>query len=199
MRHLYLTTRSPYARKVWLTLLHKGLPVELCVEDLGARSAGFVAASPIGKVPVLVDDDGTTVCDSTVICEYLEDRYPDPPTSLPGWQGRLAVRELDELGDSLSDQAIAAFFARQAGDEAAAERALRRAQRLLEALEHRVPEAAGEPLLGRWTWADGAVHSALGYTTLRLGPGWRAEHPRLAAWADRMDETPAGALTIPRV
>lgn len=199
MRRLYCTLRSPYARKVQLVLLHKGLDVELVVEDLARRSEAFVRVTPHGKVPVLVEDDGTVVCDSTVICEYLEDRHPTPPARGDGWQARLAVRELEELGDSLADQAIATFFGRQEGNVARAEKAERVATRLLETLEQKAATAPGPDLLGAWTYADAAVLSALGYWTLRLGDAWRADHPALAAWYDRADATPHGVATRPRL
>lgn len=196
MRRLFLTHRSPYARKVWLTLLHKRLPVELVVVDLAARSAEFTTLSPLGKVPVLVDDDGTVVCDSTVICEYLEDRYPGVPLRPEGWEGRLALRELEELADSLADQAIAIFFGRQKGDSAAVEKAERVAGRILDALETSVPPE-GRPFLGSWSYADAGVLSAVGYLEFRLGRGWREGHPALAAWVDAADQAPDAVLTRP--
>lgn len=196
MRRLFLTHRSPYARKVWMTLLHKRLPVQLEVVDLADRSAEFVALSPMGKVPVLVDEDGTVVCDSTVICEYLEDRYTGVPMRPEGWEGRLALRELEELADSLSDQAIAIFFGRQKGDTAAVAKAERVAERLLDTLEASAPPE-GRPFLGGWTYADAGVLSALGYFQFRLGEGWRQGRPNLAAWFDVVDQHEVAVATRP--
>lgn len=196
MRRLYYTARSPYARKVWLLLLHKQLPFELITVDLANRSPEFVGLNPHGKVPVFVDEDGTVVVDSTVICEYLEDRYP---TGTAGdWRTRLAVRELEELGDSLGDQAIAAFFGRQEGHTARADKAERVAARLMDTLEERAP-ADGAPFLGTWTYADAAVLSALGYWRLRLGEGWREGRPRLSAWVDAVEAQPDSVTTRPRL
>jgi len=196
MRRLFLTHRSPYARKVWLVLLRKSLPVDLVVVDLANRSPEFVAISPIGKVPVLVDDDGTVVCDSTVICEYLEDRYTHVPTRPDDWEGRLAVRELEELGDSLADQAIAIFFGSQNGQPT--EKARGVAQRILASLETAAPGDGG-PFCGAWSYADAAVLSALGYWTFRLGDDWRATFPNLAAWNDAQDAHPEAVATRPRM
>lgn len=196
MRRLFLTHRSPYARKVWLTLLHKRLPVELQVVDLANRSAEFTALSPLGKVPVLVDEDGTVVCDSTVICEYLEDRYVGVPLRPEGWEGRLALRELEELSDSLADQAVAIFFGRQRGDTAAVDKAERVAARVLDTLESSVPPE-GRPLLGTWSYADAGLLSAIGYVEFRLGRGWREGHPNLAAWFDLADQEPHAVATRP--
>lgn len=192
MRRVYLTHRSPYARKVTLQLLRRGLAFDEVVVDLANRSPDFVAISPIGKVPVLADDDGTVVFDSTVICEYLADRYGDDVT---GWGARLARRQLDELGDGVADQAIAIFFGQQGG--ASIEKAERVAARLLAALDAAAP-APGSPFGATWTWGDDAVFAALGYWNFRLGDGWRESHPRLAAWVDAVDATPEATRTRPR-
>lgn len=197
-RKLFVTLRSPFSRKVWICLIEKGLAVEPVVVDLAARSPEFVAVSPIGKVPVLVDEDGTVVVDSTVICEYLEDRYPQPSLAAPTWQGRLAVRQLDEYGDSLAESAIALYVGRQQGDAEAATKAAAGMARLLGALEERA-SADGTPLCGRFSWADAAVLSALGYAGFRLGDGWREGHPKLAAWFDVMDRRASAAGTRPRL
>lgn len=192
MRRIYLTHRSPFARKVTLQLLRRGLPFDEVLVDLANRTPEFVAISPIGKVPVLVDDDGTVVLDSTVICEYLADRYGDDVT---GWQAHLARRQLDELGDSLADQAIAMFFGRQNG--ANVDKAERVAGRVLDALEAMAP-APGASFGATWTWGDDAVFAALGYWNFRLGDSWRAGHPRLATWVDAVDATPEAERTRPR-
>lgn len=195
MRSLYLTLRSPYARKVQMLLAELGLAYTPVVVDLAHRTPEFDAVNPHGKVPALVDEDGTVVVDSTVICEYLLDRYGTRPE---GWRERLALRELDELGDGLADQAIAAFFGRQEGNTARADKAERVGGRLLATLDDRV-NADGAPLLGAWSYGDGAIVAALGYWTLRLGDGWRDGHPRLAAWFDAMDQRPGAVATRPRL
>lgn len=193
-RRLFLTPRSPYARKVRITLLEKGLPFETTWVDFAARTPDFMAISPLGKVPAFVDEDGTTVFDSTVIAEYLEDRYPDPPFLGKTWAERLANRALDELGDTVADQAVATWQARSRNDAAGEERALGLAKKALTELQRRAQE-------GRWPAAfglgDAAVLSALGYFELRLGrevlEGYPEVLKRAAGWAER----PSVAETAP--
>jgi glutathione S-transferase/RNA polymerase-associated protein len=70
---------SPYAQKVKLALIEKGIPFETAMPDLlSGGDAAFRAASPRLEVPALVDGDAT-VFDSTIILEYLEDKWPTPP------------------------------------------------------------------------------------------------------------------------
>lgn len=70
---------SPYARKVRIALYEKEVPFERVRALHGdCNRTDFVEVNPRAEVPALVD--GTfSLYDSTVICEYLEDRYPEPP------------------------------------------------------------------------------------------------------------------------
>lgn len=76
MRTLYHLPLSPYCRKVRVALKEKGLDVELEVEKVWERRPEFLALNPAGLVPVLIEEDGDPICDSSVICEYLEEVYP---------------------------------------------------------------------------------------------------------------------------
>ena len=66
---------SNYHNKVKLALLEKGLAFQ---EELVWAGATDRSASPLGKVPYLKTDDGA-LCESTVILEYLEGKYPQHP------------------------------------------------------------------------------------------------------------------------
>ena len=76
MRTLYHLALSPFSRKVRVVLREKNLDFELKVEKVWERRPEFLAMNPAGTVPVLVDDKGTTIAESGVICEYLEEVYP---------------------------------------------------------------------------------------------------------------------------
>jgi glutathione S-transferase len=76
-RVLYQLWLSPFCRKVRLALAEKKLDVELKVEKVWERRRDFLKMNPAGEVPVLVDEDGTVVCDSQTIVHYLDDKYPE--------------------------------------------------------------------------------------------------------------------------
>ena len=78
MVRLFHVPLSPFCRKVRLSLAEKRLEVELVEERYWERDADFLRRNPAGKVPVLKIDD-LTLSESTAICEYIEERYPDPP------------------------------------------------------------------------------------------------------------------------
>jgi glutathione S-transferase len=90
---------SPYVRKVLVVLDLKGLRYEIdpIVPFLGDDR--FSQLSPLRRIPVLVDDR-VTLTDSTVICEYLEDRYPDPPLFPADAVSRARARWLEEFADT---------------------------------------------------------------------------------------------------
>ena len=79
MRTLYHQWLCPFSRKVRIALNEKRLEFQLRAEPTHHRREEFLALNPAAQVPVLVDEDGTVVADSSVICEYLDERYDDPP------------------------------------------------------------------------------------------------------------------------
>jgi glutathione S-transferase len=81
MIKLYDFLPCPFGQKVRIVLAEKGLTYDLAQVDISKgenRHQDFFRLNPFGKVPVLVDDDAT-IYDSTIINEYLEDEYPEPP------------------------------------------------------------------------------------------------------------------------
>ncbi len=94
MRTLYHLPLSPFSRKVRLALREKGLDFDLKIETVWKRRADYLALNPAGQVPVLVEADGTTVADSGVICEYLEEVYPETPLNAASAERRAEVRRL---------------------------------------------------------------------------------------------------------
>ncbi|HEY6870927.1 MAG TPA: glutathione S-transferase family protein [Novosphingobium sp.] len=90
---LYALTLSPYAARVRLALRLKGLAYD---QELppggGTRTPEYLAINPIGKLPVLVTDEGLTIAESETIIDYLEDRYPEPPLLPAGDAARAQMR-----------------------------------------------------------------------------------------------------------
>jgi glutathione S-transferase len=96
---LYDAARCPFCARVRLVLAEKGLEWETVEIDLSDRPAWLYELNPLGKVPVL--DHGFVLPESSVIMEFLEDRYPEPAL-LPDCpkeraRARLAVFRFDEL------------------------------------------------------------------------------------------------------
>jgi glutathione S-transferase len=94
MRVLYHLPLSPYARKVRLVLAEKRLPFELRLEKVWERRPEYLDLNPAGTVPTLVEDHGLVIPDSAVICEYLEEAYPDGSLLGRTLAERIEVRRL---------------------------------------------------------------------------------------------------------
>lgn len=96
---------SPYAQKCKIALYEKGIEFEARTPDLlaGPAQDDFLAANPRAEVPALVDDDGTAVFDSTIILEYLEDRWPEPPLLPRTPRERARVRMIEDVVDTHYD------------------------------------------------------------------------------------------------
>lgn len=190
-RTLYMTPLSPFARKVRVLLLEKHQRFEEEPVSFEAPSPSFKARSPLGKVPLLVDGD-VVIFDSTVIAEYIEDRYPDPPMLGSGYSERLLHRELEELADTVADQAVSLY--RKRGEPAWAEQQMGLALRALDELAQDAATASLDFGLGQT-----AVVCALDYAALRLGPDALSGVPKLLQWAGTISLRESLQATKPAV
>jgi glutathione S-transferase len=84
---------SNYVNKVRIAVLEKGVPFELDPSCKPSQKEDFLARTPLGKVP-FADIDGAQLCESQVICEFLEDAYPQKPLYPRDPLERARVREL---------------------------------------------------------------------------------------------------------
>src|ERR1022692_2999556 len=95
------TLRSTHASKTKIVLEEKGLPYRienLPSGNLWKKPPEMLARHPLGKVPY-IEDDGRTFFDSTVIGEYLEERYPKPALMPSDVIARAQVREAENFAD----------------------------------------------------------------------------------------------------
>jgi len=104
MIKLYDFLSCPFGQKVRIVLAEKALTYDLVNVDLSQhenRKPDFLRLNPFGRVPVLVDDD-TTIYDSTIINEYLDDEYPEPPVLPPVGSSamRSRARSFEDFADT---------------------------------------------------------------------------------------------------
>jgi len=93
MIRLFHVPLSPFCRKVRLSLAEKKLDVELVEERYWEQDPDFMRRNPAGKVPVL-KMNGRTMAESSAICEYIEEKYPEPPLLPKDAEGRYEARRL---------------------------------------------------------------------------------------------------------
>ncbi|HEX6375764.1 MAG TPA: glutathione S-transferase family protein [Allosphingosinicella sp.] len=101
---------SPYVRKVLACLALKGLDYEIDPITPFYGNDEFERLSPLRRIPVLVDRD-LTLCDSSVICAWLDEAHPEPPLLPSGVNDRARARWLEEYADTrLGDVFIWGLF-----------------------------------------------------------------------------------------
>ena len=201
MLRLVSATPSPFARKVRIALIEKGVPFKL-VTDVPWNDDTVVGDfNPLEKLPILITERDGIVCDSTLIIDYLETAYPEPALLPRDPKLRLAAKSIEVLQNGICDAVVLTFFERQRAKEAQSTQWLARQRRKVE----RGTAALASQLAGRdyfvggaFTLADIAAVCALGYLDLRLPDfEWRPLHPGLAAWFDRISERESFRSTMP--
>jgi glutathione S-transferase/RNA polymerase-associated protein len=186
---------SPYARKVRMALYEKGVPFERVRALHGdCNRTDFLHVNPRAEVPALVDGD-FSLFDSTVICEYLEDRYPTPPIYPGDPQGRAACRLIEDLADTQLDAALYAVtvveYGRHESHPAMHDAAGRDCLRLYGELDRHLDNR--EFFCGEFSVADMAVAPHLTVAMFLGFPVDPDRHPALARWLNRVQERPSVA------
>jgi glutathione S-transferase len=197
---LYHSPKSPFVRKVMVTLHETGLrdQVELLPADASPLAAGAspVPGNPLGKVPTLLRPGGPALFDSRVICRYLDERAGGrlyPPGRI--WE----VLTLEALADGITEAAVLMVYEERHRPEerrhpAWVEGQWAKVARGLDTLEAQWMSH----LFGPLDAGQIAVGCALGYLDFRHGArGWRAGRDALAAWEKGFAARPAMLATRP--
>ena len=198
---LVTSLTSPFGRKARIVLLEKKIAFRLQVENPWLPDTPVPSFNPLGKVPVLVLEDGISVFDSRVIAEYLDHLTPVAHLIPTDPKRRMIVRGVEALADGVTDAAVLVFLEKKRPPEqqSADWLALQNKTQFsgLEALS----EALGEKpwFLGNsMTLADVACGCMLGYLDFRFSEiDWRSAHLNLAKLADKLATRPSFVETVP--
>ena len=195
---------SPYARKVRVVIIEKGLvdQVELAPGlpmGTDAEAAAVRAANPLGKIPALVRQGAATLYDSPVICEYLDSVGSGPSLFPESGEARWNALRLQALGDGVADAAFNIVMeGRRPADTRSDEWLGRWNSAILgaaDALEIELGERAFGLDIGALTLA-----CAFGYVDFRLPRiDWRAGRPALSAAFERVSARDSLKATAPPV
>jgi glutathione S-transferase len=198
---LLASLTSPYARKVRVALAEKKIEYQLVEASPYADDTTVPDHNPLGKIPVLLLDDGTSLYDSRVIVEYLDTVSPVSRLIPEPSRQRILVRRWEALADGVCDAAAAIALERKRPAHQQSEawidrqkgKILRGVAELSRELDEK-PWCNGEG----YTLADIATGCALGYLDLRYAElPWRDEHPNLARLAEKLIKRPSFADTVP--
>ena len=195
---LLYQTHSPYARQV-LVLAHEiGLADRLEVvhheTSPTRRNEAVFAVNPLGKVPVLVLDDGLALFDSAVICDYLDSLHGGRRLIPPSGPARALALRLQAVAHGVVDAGGAVRQETERRPAPYRYPAMRdgQARKLIAAYDFLEPDSA---LDGPLDIGQIALASALSWIEFRNLPGFRTGHPRLADWYDRFAKRPSMLAT----
>ena len=194
---LFHSPTSPYARKVVACAITRGIDgqIELLRTDPHVSPPQLLAVNPLSRIPCLVTDDGLSLFDSPVICEYLDTIGDALPLFPAHGAQRWRALKFQALADGIMDAAVGRRMEmgrpREDARDAVMARHKAAVERALDVLEADPPHRTAD--IG-----SVAVACALGYLDLRFAADtWRDGHPKLAAWEAAFAEEPGIARTIP--
>jgi glutathione S-transferase len=193
---------SPFVRKVRVVMSEKRIEYEFVVDvpsDPATRVSEF---NPLGKVPVLVTDDGMNLFDSPVIVEYLDSISPVARLIPEPARQRIQVRRWEALSDGILDAAVLLVQEGRRPAELQSDAVIARQRAKI---DRALAFAALD--LGEKTWCSGEAYSladialacALGFLDFRFRDiAWRVRHSNLARHADKLLSLPPFQATIPQ-
>ena len=197
---LFFGHTSPFARKTRVAIRELGLSSR--IEEVEANAWNdppeLLAANPLGRIPALVCDDNTSLCDSLLILEYLDTLHERESLFPRDLDARLEMRRPMAIAYGISEAvfnvAIERRRPRERQDDTWIQRKIQAARRGLAALEREADSPGLEPVNGYGI----ALGCTLAYCDLRLSEyDWRADQPGLAAWFEPFAARPSMRDTSP--
>ncbi|MCO4054472.1 MAG: glutathione S-transferase family protein [Bosea sp.] len=180
---------SPYGRKVKICAALLGLSDQMRIVEADTTNPEDTLRkeNPLGKIPVLILEDGATVYDSRVIVDYL-DHMAGGGKMVPRGARRFDVLRLQALTDGLCDAALMQVYesrwrSEDKRDAKWLEHQAGKIERALAALEAAPPKLTRQLHVGHVMTA-----CALGYLDLRFAGAWRKKHPKLRKWLAKFEE-----------
>ena len=192
-----VSPNSPYVRKAMACAIQRGIDGRLEAWKDAGKDPALLDHNPLSKIPTLVTDDGMSLYDSPVVCEYL-DSIGDAPKLFPAaGPARWNALRQQALGDGIMDAtqprrreiALPLDEGRRSYIEVQQGKVARALDKL---------EAEAETLGALTTIGEITIACALGYLDFRYAnEPWRPGHPKLDAWYAKVSTMPAMARTAP--
>jgi len=193
---------SPYARKVRIVMAEKRIECDFVAENVWAADTKVGDFNPLGKIPVLVLDDGLAIYDSRVIAEYLDGVTPVARLLPDGGRDRVLVKRWEALGDGITDAGIAVFLEKKRPlEQQSADWIARQLGKVNAGIAAAARELADRDFCHglSLTLGDISLACALLWLEFRLPDvKWREQHPNLRAWIEKMEARPSLVDTVPK-
>lgn len=175
---IYGAILSPFVCRVLLALRHKGVQHEVIMPKDGIKTPEYLAMNPLGKVPTM-KDGATVLPESSVICEYIDEKYPRKKIIPATPKAAAMVRLLATISELYVQNPATALFRQrdpESRDKAVVEEKLAELDKGLEVLGQYM-DAKGPWAMGkRFTMADCFALPALFFVQLAI-PGFGVKDP----------------------
>jgi glutathione S-transferase len=196
---LYSHPVSPFARKARIIAHELNIKLEIVHIESARADPNLRSINPLKQIPVLMLDDGSTLFDSPVICEYLNHvgggKFVPGNNPFSHHTGRWKALGLAALGDGLADAAVALRYELAEPEE---RRNPGRIERCKATIAAAIDALERVSFAKNVTIGEIAVACALGYVDFRLTDlDWKSSHPKLADWYARFCEYPSMKATAP--
>ena len=194
---LYGSLTSPYVRKVRACALEQGIDLQFIAEGPSDAAGNITRLNPLGKVPVLVRDDGEALFDSPMIVDYL-DNAGGVRLIPPHGELRWRAQRWHALSQGVLDAVVTRLLESRREPEKQETKVIARQEgKVAAALQYAEAQLQDDEYLldRRLTIADLAWAVALEYIDLRYAHDWRSAHPRQAAWLTGIKDRPSLAAT----
>lgn len=192
MLKFYYNPLSPNARRVWITLLEKGIEFEPIILNLDGDQFqdDFLAINPFHHIPALVDN-GFRLVESLAIMDYLESKYPNPSLLPKNHQELAKVRMVQLVNyNELFPQMITLICENEDSPQ------ITKAQKKLDTIFKFFTEILGDsPYFGsdNLTFAD--IDAGIGISTLENVGVTLDNYPKIQAWSKRLKQRPVWQQT----
>lgn len=200
---LYLTHRSPYARKATIMAIEKGLEekIKLVPIDMQNKPEELLKANPLGAVPTLVLENGHAIYDSPVICEYIDGLNDNPKLIPANGSVRIEALRTEALADGMTESAVKIYYEKlkpeSNQDKALLKKHFEIFDRGFDMLERTAKNFHVDKML---SIAEISTASAIGYIGFRIPDyQWKEKHAKLATWYSEFSKRDSMVKTAPKV
>jgi glutathione S-transferase len=192
---------SPYVRKVRIVMLEKRVECTFAVDAPWSASSIVPHHNPLGKIPVLIIDNGNSIFDSRVIVEYLDNLTPLNRLIPEPNRQRIDVKRWEALADGLCDALVSIHLEKARPPQQQSPEWISRQEKKVAAALSAISQDLADK-----NWCSGelynlsdiAVGCALGYLDLRFADiDWRNQYPNLAKHAEKLALRPSFKETEP--
>ena len=194
---------SPFVRKVRVVLAEKKLDYGYDIENVWGAETRIHLSNPLGKVPCLIMEDGSSLYDSRVIVEYLDTLTPVCKLLPPNARDRADIKVWEALADGVADAAVLVRLEKTLRpDEQQSAAWIERQMGKVHAGLVVMSANLGESPYCRgihYSLADVALGCTLGWLSFRFPEiDWRGDYPNLARLFDKLSERASFKDTVPQ-